>query len=70
MKIVCDENCEYRNRNADFCGYCLMKILSERKEKNHGTEFRHEKSDFIGKAGTVWSRYTEKDPGAGSQAHV
>ena len=39
MKIECNDDCEYRNRFAPFCGYCLIEILREekanQKEKIH-----------------------------------
>lgn len=35
---LCPENCIYRNRQAPFCGYCIMLILNEREEKGNADE--------------------------------
>ena len=30
---LCPENCIYRNREARFCGYCLIDIIDNIKKK-------------------------------------
>lgn len=41
-RVLCPERCNYRDKNAPFCGVCIPKILNElgldrkRKEKTHG----------------------------------
>lgn len=41
-RVLCPEDCRYRNKNAPVCGYCIPKVLKElgmdrkRKESNHG----------------------------------
>ena len=35
-KIMCPENCRYRDKKAPFCGYCMMKILGRDKEIKNG----------------------------------
>ena len=32
-KVYCCTNCRYRSPDANFCGWCTMKILDEMKEK-------------------------------------
>lgn len=45
-KILCPENCKYRNKLAPFCGYCLPEIMRElgirqkKEESNDSTEDR------------------------------
>lgn len=35
--VMCREDCNYRNRAAPFCGYCLYEImLKNRKERSNG----------------------------------
>lgn len=31
-RIMCPENCRYRNKLAPFCGYCMMEMLKRKKE--------------------------------------
>ena len=41
-RVLCPDGCNYRDKNAPFCGVCIPKILNElvldrkRKEKTHG----------------------------------
>ena len=56
-KMICAEDCEYRNRFAPFCGYCLIKILREVKEENVIKETTYN----FGKTGTLWSRHRKED---------
>ena len=49
MKIeYCPENCNYRDQRIRYCGFCLKKILEDRKkeEEKHVTDGpRSHKSD-------------------------
>ena len=31
-RVLCPEDCRYRNKLAPFCGYCMMEILNRKKE--------------------------------------
>ena len=31
-RVMCPDNCRYRDRLAPFCGYCMMEILGRNKE--------------------------------------
>ena len=44
---LCPENCIYRNREARFCGYCLIEILDEKKkeEVNGGRQEKDKNAD-------------------------
>lgn len=38
-RVMCPENCRYRNKLAPFCGYCMpevMRKLREEKERKNG----------------------------------
>ena len=38
-RVLCPENCRYRNKLAPFCGYCIpevMKKLGKREGDEHG----------------------------------
>jgi hypothetical protein len=32
MRIMCPDNCRYRDRLAPFCGYCMLEILGRKQE--------------------------------------
>ena len=37
LRVMCPEDCRYRNKLAPFCGYCMMEILNrKKKEKSDG----------------------------------
>lgn len=39
MKVECPDNCNYRQKDAPVCGFCLMKILEDiAKKKEDGGE--------------------------------
>lgn len=46
-KIMCPDNCRYRDKKAPFCGYCLPEIVRKlgmrKEEKEDGN--REEKRD-------------------------
>lgn len=43
---LCPENCRYRSKLVPYCGYCLTRILKERKEKeNAGRENKTENAE-------------------------
>ena len=60
MKMFCREDCEYRNRYAPFCGYCLIEIL--RKEKSNNDI--EEKTYSFGETDIVWSGYRKENIGS------
>ena len=31
-RVMCPDNCRYRDRLAPFCGYCMMEILNRKKK--------------------------------------
>ena len=31
-RILCPEECRYRDKTAPFCGYCMMEILGRKKK--------------------------------------
>ena len=33
QKVKCPEDCRFRQRDAPFCGFCMRKILLERRQK-------------------------------------
>ena len=48
LRVMCPEDCRYRNKLAPFCGYCLpeiMKQLGIRQKKKEGTDGGEEKRD-------------------------
>ncbi len=45
-KRLCPENCNYRSKLVPFCGYCMVRILKEREEKeNAGRENKTENAE-------------------------
>ena len=32
LRVMCPEDCRYRNKLAPFCGYCMMEILNRKKK--------------------------------------
>ena len=49
-RVMCPEDCRYRDRLAPFCGYCMMEILGRKKkteEQNDGSN----KEKTAGQAG-------------------
>ena len=42
-KVLCPEDCIYRNKVAHFCGYCMNRILNEeeKKDANRKAEAKH-----------------------------
>ena len=32
-RVMCPDNCRYRDRQAPFCGYCMMEILDRKKKE-------------------------------------
>ena len=32
---LCPEDCHYKSKLTRFCGYCMIRILKEREEKNN-----------------------------------
>jgi len=32
----CPDNCNYKGREAAFCGFCMRKILEERSDRKDG----------------------------------
>ncbi len=56
-KIQCPENCRYRDKQAPFCGYCMMEIMRQlgmrKKEEDYGGEEkrnRQSEDQSVGKA--------------------
>lgn len=41
----CPEDCKYRNRQADFCGYCMLEILTDRRKENGNGSEQNEAED-------------------------
>lgn len=31
-RVMCPDNCRYRDRLAPFCGYCMLEILGRKQE--------------------------------------
>lgn len=42
-KVLCPDNCRYRDRLAPFCGYCMMEILGRKKNTEETDEKSEEK---------------------------
>lgn len=34
MRVQCPDNCDYRQKDAPVCGFCLMKILESMKQQD------------------------------------
>lgn len=49
-RTECPENCRYRNKLAPFCGYCMLEILSKKKEESDG-QGKKESAGQAGKEG-------------------
>lgn len=48
MKIeYCPDDCNYRDKRIRYCGFCLKKILEERKKEkeDHGTDGKRRNQD-------------------------
>ena len=49
VKIRCPDNCNYRQKEAPVCGFCLMKILKDMKlKRDEGGEADGQKSEDKG----------------------
>ena len=48
-RILCREDCRYRDRLAPFCGYCMMEILGRKKKMEVADG--QDKTETDGKAG-------------------
>ena len=53
-RVLCPEDCRYRNKLAPFCGYCMLEILG-RKETEE--EDGQSKAEADGKAEKERDRY-------------
>ena len=47
LRVMCPEDCRYRNKLAPFCGYCMMEILNR---KNTGGYDGNSEKEIAGEA--------------------
>ena len=58
MRVQCPDNCDYRQKDAPVCGFCLMKILESMKlEDEDGGEENGSKEQVQGTGETLGCRF-------------